>query len=84
MESWPGFLSTLNPQLPALKMWETFAAFFAAVGKTLGLVAQRDAEKNAADVKAAAEAGSEQKQVDAATTAVAKDDVEEIRNDIAE
>jgi hypothetical protein len=65
-------------------MWNTLGALFTAVGKYLGWAQQRDAEKNAADVKAAAVAGSEQKQVDAATTAVAKDDVAQIRNDLAE
>ena len=65
-------------------MWDTFAQFFRAIATGLGLVAQRDAEKNAADVKAAARAGEVQKQVDAATTAVAENDVDEIRKDMAE
>ena len=65
-------------------MWNAITAVFSAVGRALGLVQQRDAEKNAADVKAAAIAVQEQKQADAATTAVAKDDVAQIRNDLAE
>ncbi|MGA2178796.1 MAG: hypothetical protein ABSH15_04355 [Verrucomicrobiota bacterium] len=65
-------------------MWNAVTAVFTAIGRALGLVQQRDAEKNAADVKASAIAGSEQKQVDQATEAVAKDDVTEIRNDLAE
>ena len=65
-------------------MWEAIGNFFSALASGLGLIKQRDAEKNAADVKAAAVAGQEQKQADAATTAVAKADVKEIRNDLAE
>ena len=65
-------------------MWDTFAQLFRAIATGLGFAAQRDAEKNAPDVKAAAIAGQEQKQADAATTAVAKDDVAQIRNDLAE
>jgi len=65
-------------------MWETFAQLFRAVAESVGLVRQRDTEKNAADVKAAAVAGSEQKSVDQENTAVANGDVNTIRNDLAE
>jgi hypothetical protein len=65
-------------------MWQTIFNFLSAVASGLGLIKQRDAEKNAADVKASAIAGQEQKQDDAANTAVAKDDVAQIRNDLAE
>ena len=65
-------------------MWNTLTAFFSAIGKALGLVTQRDAEKNAADVKAAASAAAEQNQVDAANKAIAKGDITQIRDDLAE
>lgn len=65
-------------------MWNAISNFFSAVGAALGLVKQRDAEKNAADVKAAAVAVDEQKASDAETKAVSGGDLEQVRKDLAE
>ncbi len=55
-----------------------------AVAKVFGYRQQRDAEKNAPDVRAAAIAGQEQRQVDKTNQAIAKQDVAEIRKELAE
>lgn len=60
------------------------SAIFTFLGKATGLWAQRDAEKNAADVKAAAVASQEQNCVDQSTQAVAKKDITEIQKELAE
>lgn len=59
------------------------SAFFRAIAETMGFVNKRTDLKNAPDVKAAAIAVDEQKQVDRINNDVAKGDIDAIRKDVA-
>lgn len=63
---------------------EAISSFCTMIGKALGLIAQRDSEKNAADVKASKVAQQEQQRIDATTQAVAKQDIKEERREWSE
>lgn len=65
-------------------MWETVTAFFQSIAQVFGFVNKRTDLKNAADVKAAAIATDEQKQIDQINKDVADGDVDAMRKDIAE
>ena len=60
------------------------AAFFNTIGTWRGLEKQRDAEKKTAEVQAGAVAAKEQAAKDKFNTALAKGDIKEIRNELAE
>lgn len=62
----------------------TLKEAFSAFASYFGWARQRSEVNNAPDVKAAAIAKQEQKQVDNANEAVAKQDVKETRNLLAE
>jgi patatin-like phospholipase/acyl hydrolase len=59
-------------------------SFFSAIAAGLGLAKQRDSEKNAPDVKAAAIAQDEQNAQDKTRKAIASKDIEEERRELAE
>ena len=65
-------------------MLECITAFFGAVGKIFGFAQQRDAEKNAAPVQAAAAAQTEQDAKDAEARATATKDLARSREELAE
>lgn len=65
-------------------MWETIGAIFQTIGAALGLVAQKDAQKNAADVKAAQEAQDAEDEKGRIEGDVAKGDLNAIQKDVAE
>lgn len=62
----------------------TIGAIFTAIARALGLIQQRDSEKNAPDVKAAAVAQNEVNAQDGIKTHIANKDVTATRQDIAE
>ncbi len=63
---------------------ETVAAIFAAIAKFFGYETQRDAERNAPDVKAAKIAQQEQDQKAAEAKAVQERDTVQVRKNLAE
>jgi hypothetical protein len=65
-------------------IFATLTSAFQAIAGYFGWAKQRDAEKNAPDVKAAAVARQEQQQVDQTNKAVAQKDAEQIRKELAE
>lgn len=65
-------------------MWASITAIFQSVAAYFGFAKQRDAEKNAPDVKAAAIGKQEQAQVDKTNKAVADGDLDAIRKQAAE
>jgi patatin-like phospholipase/acyl hydrolase len=58
--------------------------FFGAIMSAVGLARQRDSEKNAPDVKAAAIAQDEQNAQDKTRKAIATKDIDEERRELAE
>ena len=65
-------------------MWNSIGAIFTFLGRALGLITQRDAEKNAPDVKAAQAAQNEVNAQSKTETAIKSGDLNEIRNETAE
>jgi hypothetical protein len=65
-------------------MIDAISNFFRAAAEFLGWSRQRDAEKNAADVKAGQAARDEQAEVDAETKATADHDADRTRSEISE
>lgn len=57
---------------------------FAAIGQLFGFARQRDSEKNAPAVQAAAAAQKEQNAQDKTKAALAKGDLDEIRKELSE
>lgn len=65
-------------------MWELITQGLRAFAETIGLINKRTDLKNAPDVKAAAIATDEQKQIDKINKDVANGDLDAMRKDIAE
>jgi hypothetical protein len=65
-------------------MWQAILSGIQFVGSLLGLIAQKDAQANEADVKAAKEAQDTEDERARITADVSKGDIDEIRKDIAE
>jgi hypothetical protein len=58
--------------------------FFRAIAEAVGFAKQRDSEKNAPDVRAAAQAQDEQNAQDRTRKAIAQKDIDEERRELAE
>ena len=69
-------------------MWAAIIAAisngFSAAGAWIGLIKQRDSEKNTAAMQAGITAQVEQSAIDKTNAAIAAKDVKEIRNELAE
>lgn len=60
------------------------SSLFRAIAEALGLVRQRDAESNTADMKRALEAKREAVAVDRTREAIRKKDIDELRKELAD